>query len=271
MSRKSKQTRHKKKLPTGPSQADKLFDLIGHQIFQQNYAEAVTNCERLLHYLPRNAPMRADVLDKMGTAHAMLQNFPQSYEAYTEALALDPNNAELWYNRSMASRFTMRFGRALRDIERAIELNTTRELTEQFNEALKFSRKIAKESMKLRGPNFTLDQLIEQEELFQQGLKLMEEGKWEEAGQAFQASIAMSDCLPQPWGNLGLSFIMQQRYDEAEKALRRALVIDPRYRIAKSNLAALPEIRRKGPPQLIEIKDPFKDTKLKQSITFLPE
>ena len=28
--------------------------------------------------------------------------------------------------------------------------------------------------MKLRGPNFTLDQLIEQEELFQQGLKLMQ-------------------------------------------------------------------------------------------------
>ncbi len=271
MSSKSKQSKHKKKLPPSSSQADKLFDLIGHQIFQGNYAEAVTNCERLLNYLPRNAPMRADVLDQLGTAHAMLQNFPQSYEAYSEALALNPHNAELWYNRSMASRFTARFGRALRDIERAIELNTRRELAEQFNEALKISRKMAKESMKLRGPNFTLDQLIEQEDLFQQGLKLMEEGKWEEAGQAFQASIAMGDCLPQPWGNLGISLIMQQRYDEAEEALKRALVIDPHYRIAKSNLAALPEIRRKGPPQLIEIKDPFKDSKLKQSITFIKE
>ncbi len=271
MSRKSKQPKHKQKLPPSSSQAGKLFDLIGHQIFQGNYAEAVTNCERLLNYLPRNAPMRADVLDKLGTAHAMLQNFPQSYKAYTEALALNPRDAELWYNRSMASRFTMRFGRALCDIERAIELNTTRELAAQFNEALKFSRKMAKESMKLRGPNFTLDQLIEQEELFQQGLKLMEEGKWEEAGQAFQASIAMGDCLPQPWGNLGISLIMQQRYDEAGEALKRALVIDPHYRIARDNLAALPEIRRTGPPKLIEIKDPFKDSKLKQSITFIRE
>ena len=35
--------------------------------------------------------------------------------------------------------------------------------------------------MKERGPNFTLDQLIEQEDLFQRGLELMMEGKWGEA------------------------------------------------------------------------------------------
>ena len=271
MSRKSKPSKQKKKLATSSSQADKLFDLIGHQIFQGDYAEAVVNCERLLNYLPRHAPMRADVLDQMGTAHAMLQNFPQSYEAYTEALSLNPNSAELWYNHSMASRFTARFGRALRDIERAIELNTRSELAKKFDEALKFSRKMAKESMKLRGPNFTLDQLIEQEDLFQKGLQLMEEGKWEEAGQAFQASIAMGDCLPQPWGNLGISLMMQERYDEAEEALKRALVIDPKYTIAKNNLAALPEARRTGPPKFGGMNEPFRDSKLKQSITFLTE
>ncbi len=46
-------------------------------------------------YVPRHAPQRVDVL---GTAQAMLQNFPQSYAAYTEALSLDPNNAGLWFN-----------------------------------------------------------------------------------------------------------------------------------------------------------------------------
>src|SRR5260370_4455386 len=52
----------------------------------------------------------------------MLQDFSQSDKAFfTEALALDPNNADLWYNRSEASCFMLRLGRALRDIERAIE------------------------------------------------------------------------------------------------------------------------------------------------------
>src|SRR5258708_32711339 len=93
MSRKSKQSKHKKKFTASLSPVDKYLGLIGHQIFQGNYAEAVTNCERLLNYLPQHAPQRIDVLDRLGTAQAMLQNFPQSYAAYSEALALDPNDA----------------------------------------------------------------------------------------------------------------------------------------------------------------------------------
>ena len=202
MSKKSKHPKRKKSLTTNPSQADKWFDLMGQQIVQGNYTEAIANGERLLRHLPQQAPLRADVLTQLGIAHSMLQNFPQSYEAFTQALERTPNNAELWYNR---------------------------------------------------------------------GLKLMEAGKWDQAGQAFQSSIAMGDCLPQPWGNLGISLMMQQRYDEAEAALKRALVIDPAYTLAKKNLAMLPEIRRTGPPEMIEIRDPFKDSKIKQSITFLVE
>src|SRR5229473_590635 len=271
MSRKSKQSRHKKKFTASLSPVNKYLDLIGHQIFQGNYAEAVATCERLLNYLPRHAPQRIEVLDQLGTAQAMLQNFPQSYAAYTEALSLDPNNAELWFNRGMASRFTSRFGGSLRDYERAKELNIRPELAKKLEEELKFARELAEKTLKLRGPDFTLDQLIEQEGLFQDGLQLAEAGEWEEAEQVFQASIAMGDCLPQPWGNLGICLMMQERYDEAEAAFRRALVIDPKYTLAKENLAMLPETRRIGPPEMIEIRDPFKDSKIKQSITFLVE
>ena len=271
MSRKSKQSKHKKKFTASLSPVDKYLDLIGQHIFQGNYTEAVATCERLLNYLPQHAPQRIDVLDQLGTAQGMLQNFPQSYAAYTEALSLDPNNAALWLNRGMASRFTTRFGRSLRDYERAKELNTRPELAKKLEEELKVARELAEQTLKLRGPDFTLDQLIEQEDLFQDGLQVMEAGEWEEAEQAFQASITMGDCLPQPWGNLGICLMMQERYDEAEAALKRALVIDPRYTLAKNNLAALPEIRRTGPPARIDITDPFKGSKLKQSITFIKE
>ena len=271
MSRKSKPSKQKKSVTTSSSQVDRYLDLIGHQIFQGNYAEAVSNCERMLNYLPRHAPQRVDVLAQLGIAQGMLQNFPQSYTAYTEALSLDPNDAELWFNRGMASRFTSRFGRSLRDYERAKELTIRPELAKKLEEELRFARELAKKTLKLRGPDFTLDQLIEQEDLFQDSLQLMEAGEWEEAEQALQASIAMGDCLPQPWGNLGICLMMQERYDEAEAALRRALVIDPRYTLAKNNLAALPETRRTGPPAMVDIKDPFKGSKLKQSITFIKE
>jgi len=271
MSKKAKQSKQKKKVTTSPSQADKLFDLAGLQVLRGRYTEAVANYERLLNYLPQHAPLRADVLGQLGVAHGMLQNFPQSYEAFTEALALDPNNAELWYNRSTASAYTIRTGQALRDVKRAIELNTSNEMTEKLNEALKIGSKMAEASMKLRGPNFTLDQLIEQEEHFQQGLEFMQADKWAEAGQAFEASIAMGDCLPQPWGNLGGCLMMQQRYDEAEAALKHALVIDPEYTFAKDNLLVLAHSRKVGPPLGVRLTEPFKDSKLKQSITFIRE
>ena len=139
-------SKKKKRLITSISSVDKQHELIGSQIVQRNYAEAVTTCERLLNYLPQHAPQHADVLAQLGTAQGMLQHFPQSYDAFTQALTLEPKNAELWYNRSMASRFTMRFGQALHDVERAIELNTRSELTEQFEEALQFSRQLAEKS-----------------------------------------------------------------------------------------------------------------------------
>ncbi len=271
MSKKSKPSKQKKSLRADISQADSLFDFIGQQILRRDYTGAVTNCERLLKFLPPHAPLRADVLAQLGTVHAMLQNYPQSYTVLTEALELAPNNAELWYNRGMSSRYTMRLGRSFRDFTRAVELNKRAELSEQFNEALKFSREMAEKSIKLRGPNFTLDQLIEQEDLFQRGLKLMEANQWDEAGQAFQASIAMGDCLSQPWGNLGICLMMQERYDEAEAALKRALEIDPKYTLAKNNLALLAESRRIGPPTMVALNEPFKHSKLKQSITFIKE
>ena len=99
----------------------------------------------------------------------------------------------------------------------------------------------------------------------------MKAEKWEEAEQAFQASIDMGDCSPQSWGNPGICLMMQERYDEAETALKQALVIDPTYTLAANNLTALSESRRTGPPAFVALNEPYKHSKLKQSITFLKE
>ena len=91
MSRKSKQPKHKKNFSVSLSQVDKWLDLIGHQIFQGNYAEAVTLCERLLNYLPQHAPQRIDVLDRLGTAQAakLLGVSAKTVSRYCEAGLLE--------------------------------------------------------------------------------------------------------------------------------------------------------------------------------------
>jgi len=271
LSKKSRRAKQKTGSSGQVALVNKWVNQANYQVYKGDYVGAVDTCRRLLSFLPKKAPQRAEVLDYLGTAQSMLQNFPQAYEAYTEALSITPDDAQLWYNRGIACRFTIRSGQSVRDFERAVELNKNPALEKQFAEALKDSRRLAEMSLKIRGSDFTLNQLIEQEDHFQRGLKLMEAGKWEEAGEAFQQSIEMSDCLPQPWGNLGTCFIMQERYDEAERALKRAIEIDPKYTIAKQNLSALPEIRRKGPPDIVAMSEPFKGSKLKQGITFIKE
>lgn len=246
-----------------------MLNLIGEQLLEEDYSGAVMNCERLLSFLPTHSPMWVDVLAHLGTAHAMLQNYPQSYAILTQALELSPDAADLWYSRGMACHFTMRFTQFLKDFERAVALNKDPALSERFAKELQESRKLAEESARLRGPDFTQEQLLEQENLYQRGLATIEASQWQEAEEAFRQSIAMADVLPQPWSNLGLTLMMPKRYDEAEAAFKRALVIEPHYTLAKNNLMLFDEARRTGPPKQIGMKDPFSDVKVKQNLTYV--
>ena len=274
MSKKSKSSKHKRSVitasSTAPSRVNEWMGQISNQLLQQDYEGAVANCERLLGFLPQSSSMRADVLEQLGNAYGLLQDFPKSYDAFTQAVNLRPDDPVLLYDRGLASRFTSRFGQSFRDFERAAALNTDPVLKKEIDRELKESAKIAKASVKQRGPNFTLDQLIEQESIYTRGLDFLEAQQWDEAIQMFQAAIAMGDCLPQPWFNIAGCYIRQGRYDEAEAALKRSLEIERGYTLAKRLLAALPEIRRTGLPENVGTYDAFKGT-VNHSIKFLVE
>jgi Tfp pilus assembly protein PilF len=90
--------------------------------------------------------------------------------------------------------------------------------------------------------------------------------KWEEAEQAWRRSIALGDCYPQPWGNIGFCLIKQQRYDEAEAALKRALVIDRHYLVAQVNLDALEKIRQGEHVATGRLVDSYEGNKAKKKL-----
>ncbi len=97
----------------------------------------------------------------------------------------------------------------------------------------------------------------------------MEQEAWSEAEKRLREVIAMGDVLPQPWGNLGLCLLMQQRYDEAEEALKRALEIDADYELARANLALVERARSGDMVPRMVMSDPF--AKAKRSIDFISE
>jgi len=270
MSKKSKRLKQRKNRLIDARLVEQWISQAHQQMYQGDFARAITTCEPLLNILPKRTTQRVEVLALLGLAYGMLQRFPQSYDAFTEALTLDPTNAELWYNHGLACRYTTRFGQAVRDIQRAIELlgPDDGELARKFAEELQFAREQVRETMKLLGEHFTLDQLIEVEEDFQRGLSMMKSSKWKEAEQAFRRVIERSERVPQYWGNLGVSLVMQLRYDEAEDAFKHALEIDLEYSLARNNLAKLPAIRQAGGPPAMEMRDLSHENNFKQSITF---
>ncbi len=256
----------------GRDQIAKWLDQAQALLMEEDYVGVLRVCKRILRQIPPDVPERADAYNLMGNAYGMLQQFEESYQAYTKALAIVQNEAYAWYNRAIACRYTLRMGQSLLDLERAVELEGAGKMAEKFAEELSVARSLVKSELELRGPDFTLEDLVEQQEWYQKGLQASTERHWEEAIQAFQRSIEMGDCLPSPHGNVGMCLIMLRRYEEAGQALQRALEIDPKYEFARKNLQILEEVKKTGIlPVFGGTQSPFEGHKLNQSIMFLPE
>jgi tetratricopeptide (TPR) repeat protein len=269
-------SKNKNQRPTGwlasRDQIDALMASASQALMDKDYPTVLSICKRALHYLPIRAPERGEVYALMGNAYAMQQRFEESYQALSKAIEVNPSDSYHWYNRSMSCRYTFRIGQALRDIERAIELEGNGKMAKDFAKELAFNKKLVKSDLALRGRGFTVEQLIEQQDWFQKGLQAVEKKDWEAGQQAFQHSIDLGDCLPQPQGNRGMCLLMLRRYDEAEKALKRALELDSKYEFARRNLAVLKEVRETGVlPLYGGIQSPFEGTKLKSGITFVKD
>jgi len=227
----------------GKQQVEDWLALATQQMMSENYDGVLRACKRVLQYVPKKDAVAADALGMMGVAYAARKEFERSYQTLTQALEIAPRDAVLYYNRALSGLYTSRIGQSLRDIEQAIALEGNGRMAAQFQEKAGFIRKAVASELALRPKGFTLEQVIEQEELFQRGNELSMQGKWKDAEECFRKSIAMSDCLPQPQGNLGICLSMQGRFDEAEAAYRRALEIEPGYKRAMENLKNLDYMR----------------------------
>ncbi len=250
-------------------QINQWLDQAADHLVAENHPAVVKTCRRVLRYLPSGAKERTQTLDYLSIALMMQQEFDDAYAALSEAISVAPNNAHLWHNRGIASLYTMRYAQAVLDFEQAVALETDPDLRADCINKLADARKAAEHERALRGPDFTLAELVEQEELYQQAVQAMEAGRWDAAGQLFRRVIEMGDCLPQPWGNLGACMLMEKQYDACEAALRRALELDPNYQMARENLQKLAEMRADNrTPDQIVVSKPYKKRKPNLSVRF---
>lgn len=203
------------------------------------FERAIQLCSGVLSLAPARSLARAEVLNTLGAAQMMTQRYREAYETFSEAVQILPQDAYLWYNRGFASRYTMRFGQSLLDFEQAVAYEGSGDAAGQYREVAQQAAHLAQQYLQMRRPDFTLEQLIEQEELFQQAVQAMEAEQWGHAEEHLRRVIWMSDNLPQPWCNLGVCLMVQGNFAAAERALQRALALKPDYEHARENLAVL--------------------------------
>jgi tetratricopeptide (TPR) repeat protein len=94
----------------------------------------------------------------------------------------------------------------------------------------------------------------------------MKQEKWPEAEQLFRQLTETGAHFAPYWGNLGVCLMVQQRYDEAEAALKQSLAINPDYPIAHDNLKRLPAVRRSKEPVEIRTINLAQGDDVKQSL-----
>lgn len=260
MSKKKKTKRENTARPkTQPRELERLIDHSMRQLVAADYNGFIATAEQILRHPSASPAQRAETCAYLGGVYMQLDKHEQAFAAVNAAIKFAPNNPLHWYNLGITARYTTRFGLSQRAFEHAATLDHRGELADKLAKDIPFAHSLADTERKLRGPDFTLDQLIEQEEQFQQAVKVMAQHRWAEAAELFRQNIALGDALPQPWGNLGICLVMQRQFDAGEAALRRALEIEPEYAIARQNLAGLPAIRATGKLPMMHINTAFTD------------
>ena len=255
--------------PQEQQKAERALEKAESQLRKQDWKGAARTSLALLKWLPPDRELQEIAWSDLGNAYILLKHFDQGYLAFSKALEYAPEAAYLWFNRATAALFSFRSGQAQRDLEKAIQLEKDKTERHQYQKGLEMARRMVKDDLHTRGRGFTIEQLIVQQDLFNQATRQMAKKRWQDAEQTFRKIIAMADVLPQPNGNLGIMLMMQRRWDESEAALRRALEIDPGYQLARDNLARLEKSRKTGKlPEELIITTPFDDEDLDISLVF---
>ena len=100
----------------------------------------------------------------------------------------------------------------------------------ELDKALVLFQSLSSRYPKLSGPHVN------------QGLVLLQQTKYEDAESALRTALEVNRRNPYAWNALGLTLREQGRFDEARQAYQQALTLDPLYARAHFNLAVLAEL-----------------------------
>lgn len=146
----------------------------------------------------------AAVHNELGCAYYAQNDFQRALEEYEKATLIEPNNAQMWYNKANTLNAMCRFDEAKEAYEKATSLDSSH--AEAYNNL---------------------------------GVMLQKYGCFDEAENAYKSALAACEGYMDAYCNYAVLLKEMRRFDESEQMHKKALSIDPTDFDSVWNLALL--------------------------------
>jgi len=192
-----------------------------------------------------------------GLLYAAKEKYMESIRSFDKALHIFPYFASCWFNKGISHQCLLQIGSAAKAFLNVIKYGNHEDdfVIEAKNILEKYKKMIAEDN------NMTLEQYIENSDLFSIAFDYMNAREYEKAIEGFDKVIKANRNHVQAHGNIGVCYIGLKEYEKAKKYLDRAIELDPEYEPAIHNRKNL----------LKYLENPCKDEYMTQMINYLPD
>lgn len=173
---------------------------------------------------------------ELGIAASEAGRLSESLQHFDQALEINSDNADAWYNRGIVLAKLGRYEEAVASYDRAVELNPDKdeawnnrgnalEKSNRYEEALaSYNRAVEINSDNARA-------------WYNRGIALDDLERYEEAVASYDRAVEIKSDEQEDWNNRGIVLAKLSRYEEAIASYDRAIEIKPDYEAAWYNRA----------------------------------
>jgi tetratricopeptide (TPR) repeat protein len=183
-----------------------------------------------------------------GLYAAFKEEYVESIPHFQQAITLNPNYALAYYNLAVNYQKIARIDLAVKNHLLAVKHATNEELA-TIQTSVDITKSIPS--------GMTIDEYIENADIFATAFSLLETGEYDRSLSLFQSIIANQPEHVQAHGNAGIALMMKGDYELSRRYLESAVKLDPDYEPAIGNLKILADIEKgviQKPPK-IETRD----------------
>jgi len=218
---------------TPPQQLiDKLIGLVDEEKLDQ----VIEQAGNLLIYYPKSVAL----FNIVGIASAQLMRFDQAIDAFKKILTLTPDQASAHYNLGNVYKDKGLIQQSIAAYTKALELKPNYE--EAFNNLIVVLKSYDQDAKKKQLDVIENYQKFQKasarvaEKYFETGVLQYNDGRLDEAVEAFKKSIEQYPYYAEAYLNMGSALQDQNKLEEAIASYKKALAINPDYDKAYNNM-----------------------------------